>query len=78
MDNCFTNLPLTEQLLSEYHLTVIAIIEKNKRELLQEFKDKKYNDRQVEISIFPFTMMWLLSPTRQKVTNLFSWSLRFI
>lgn len=41
------NIPLTQQLLKDYRLTVIGTIKINKREFPVEFTDLKYSNRAV-------------------------------
>ncbi|GBP64363.1 PiggyBac transposable element-derived protein 4 [Eumeta japonica] len=40
MDNWFTSVPLTEQLLTDHDLTVLGTMRKNKPEILNEFRRK--------------------------------------
>ncbi|XP_039286826.1 piggyBac transposable element-derived protein 4-like [Nilaparvata lugens] len=55
MDNWFVSIPLFEKLLKEYGLSAIGTIKKNKPELPSEFVDIKYQNRNVDSSLFLFS-----------------------
>lgn len=53
-DNWFTSLPLMKNLVSNFGLTMIGTIRKNKKELPPEFLDIKYENRKAGSSMFLF------------------------
>lgn len=55
VDNWFTSVPLAQNLLKEFGLTLIGTIKKNKRELPEELVNIKYKDRTVGSSMFLFS-----------------------
>ncbi|GBP55235.1 hypothetical protein EVAR_36819_1 [Eumeta japonica] len=51
MDNWYPSVPLAEDLLTQYNLTVVGILKKNKPEIPDDFKKK---GREVSSSLFRF------------------------
>lgn len=72
MDNWFTSIPLSKELLKDHNLTVVGTVRKNKSEIPSEFKQ---NGMEVYSTIFgyqPSSTMLSYCPKKKKVVILLS------